>query len=141
MKNALVLGVLVAGCSGPKLSGDAGIAGPQPSLVFVSLIQLIAGPERFDGREVAVAGYCWVEPEEGTALYLHEEDHRYFATMNSVGLTFEQSLTNAGGCHDRHVLIFGIFAALRGTGTVSGSVNVGNFRVQEPVSAEGNGAQ
>jgi hypothetical protein len=50
---------------------------------IVSIIQLVAAPERFDGKSVRVIGYLDIR-FEGTALYLHREDDEYAVTKNGL---------------------------------------------------------
>ncbi len=52
----------------------------------VSLVELIANPEKFDGQRVIVQGFVRLE-FEGTGLYLHEEDYRHGLRYNAVGLS------------------------------------------------------
>lgn len=135
----VVFALLVFGCREaptPPLIVDSGTTtGPVAGRVFASLIQLIATPDQFEGREVGVMGYCWAETE-GNALYVHEEDHRYLFTKNSVNLNFERSRSAAAGCRDRHVLVLGKFSS-RGGDALSGSIDVDIFHIQEPVPTEG----
>ncbi len=74
----------------------------------VSLVQLVATPERFDGKAVRVIGFLHLEPE-GTALYLHSEDLIYTLVKNGVWVNptadFKKKLS------DRYVLIEGTFDA------------------------------
>jgi hypothetical protein len=49
----------------------------------VSLIQLIASPEKFEGRRVQLKGYCRFVFEE-QSLYLHREDAELLNTANAV---------------------------------------------------------
>jgi hypothetical protein len=70
--------LLVSGCL-------ASAASP----VEVSLVQLIATPERFDGKQVRVIGYCWLE-FEGDALYLSPDDHANNIFRNAVWLTISR---------------------------------------------------
>ncbi len=51
----------------------------------VSLVQLLATPERFDGKRVAVVGYCWLE-FEGDAVYLSREDYVNRVFKNAIWL-------------------------------------------------------
>jgi hypothetical protein len=51
----------------------------------VSLIQLIANPEKYDGKQVQVIGFLRLE-FEGNALYLHEDDYKNVVFGNSIGL-------------------------------------------------------
>jgi hypothetical protein len=57
---------LVAVLSGP-------VDGQQPAAPRISMIQLIANPEKFDGQLVSVVGFLTMG-EEGTGLWLHETD-------------------------------------------------------------------
>ena len=52
----------------------------------VSLVELIANPEKFDGQRVIVQGFVRLE-FEGTGLYFHEEDYRHGLRYNAVGLS------------------------------------------------------
>lgn len=135
-------GFLVMGCSearkpAPSEATDSGgrTTNAAPARLLVSLIRLIANPHQYEGRDVGVMGYCWAEPE-GNALYVHEEDQRYFFTMNSVTLDFEHARSSAGSCRGRHVLVLGRFSANAGD-SVSGSIVVDTVHVQEPVPREG----
>ena len=53
--------------------------------VFASLVQLIATPERFDGKLVRVAGFCRLE-YEGTVLYLDKESFEAALPLHGVWL-------------------------------------------------------
>jgi hypothetical protein len=56
----------------------------------VTLVQLIANPEKFDGRLIRVIGFLRLE-FEGDVLYLHREDFEKQLTENGLWL-------NAGKC-------------------------------------------
>lgn len=62
-------------------------AGPA-KVAKVSMINLIATPERFHGKRVAVAGVLRLE-FEGTVLYFHREDYENLDTINSVWLSID----------------------------------------------------
>jgi hypothetical protein len=49
----------------------------------VSIVQLLASPEKFDGKFVRVFGFLRLE-FEGDALYLHREDYTQGLTRNGV---------------------------------------------------------
>lgn len=51
----------------------------------VSMIELIANPEKFDGKRVIVEGFVHFE-FEGNALYFHEEDYRGGLWQNGISL-------------------------------------------------------
>ena len=57
-----------------------------PTILDVSLVQLIANPDRFDKRRVRVIGFCWFEFER-TALHLHREDFERGLSKNAVWLS------------------------------------------------------
>lgn len=79
----------------------------------VSLVQLLAAPERYHGKRVEVVGFLRLE-FEGDALYLHAEDYRYSLTRN--GLWVDR--TKEMGEHQkeldrRYVRVEGTFDARR----------------------------
>ncbi len=55
----------------------------------VSIIQLIANPEKFDGKPVLVTGFVHVE-FEGTGVYLNKEDYRHGIEKNGPAIGVEQ---------------------------------------------------
>ena len=75
----------------------------------VSLLELVARPELFDGKRVRVTGYVHLE-FEGNALYLsrHDLDHHQYA--NGVWVEFETGLASKL-CQDRYVIIEGRFSS------------------------------
>src|SRR5262249_40467238 len=50
---------------------------------WVSMVDLIANPQLFDGMNVLVAGYVHVE-FEGRGIYLHKDDFRYGISRNGL---------------------------------------------------------
>lgn len=75
----------------------------------VSLIQLIANAEKYDGKLVQIQGYLRID-FEGTAVYLHREDYQNGLTKN--GLWANVSLAPEQMKFDQqYVLIEGIFDA------------------------------
>lgn len=62
----------------------------------VSIVQLIANPERYDGKRVQLIGFLRIE-FEGTAVYLHCEDYERGIEKNALwinipaGISKEQS--------------------------------------------------
>ena len=59
----------------------------------VSLIQLIAAPEKYEGKLVALTGYVHLE-FEGNGIYLHKDDYQYGLHKNGLWL-------NASKCESR----------------------------------------
>jgi hypothetical protein len=83
--------------------------------ISVSLIQLLATPERYEGRRVRVIGYCHLAFEE-QALYLHKEDADTFNERNGVWLGLDDATaTKVEALHQQFVLVEGTF-----TGKVHG---------------------
>lgn len=78
----------------------------------VSIVQLIANPERYDGQRVQVIGFLRLE-FEGDGIYLNREDYEQGIPQNGVsvqrpnGITKEQ--TDAVNMH--YVICLGTFAA------------------------------
>ena len=58
----------------------------------VSVIQLIATPERFDGKRIRVTGYLNIQFED-MALYLHEEDCMQGIQKNAFWIELPNSLS------------------------------------------------
>jgi hypothetical protein len=74
-----------------------------------SLLQLIANPEKYDGRLVSIVGYLTFG-QEGDGLYLHKED--YENGIDADGLVVErtrQMLKDREKLYDNYVLIVGVF--------------------------------
>jgi len=68
-------------CSPPSVVIDVAL----DEFLDVSLIQLIANPNRWDGKLVQVIGFINIE-FEGNALYLHKEDWRRGLEKNALWL-------------------------------------------------------
>ncbi|MDR7298870.1 hypothetical protein J2X16_004238 [Pelomonas aquatica] len=86
----------------------ANIAVAEP--IDVSLINLIATPADFDGKQVRVKGFARVE-FEGNAIYLHRDDYLYGITKNGIWLDLEKASNKSAASADkRYVLIEGVFS-------------------------------
>jgi hypothetical protein len=75
------------------------------------MVQLIANPEKYDGKSVRIIAFLNLE-FEGNALYLHREDYEKSLPTNAIwiSLTDQQensSKTLSGG----YVLVEGTFRA------------------------------
>src|SRR5262245_20528668 len=66
----------------------ASAADAQPQEVSPTLLQLLATPAQYNGRQVEVLGYCRLE-FEGLAIYLSKEDYTY-GLGNMVWLDFQK---------------------------------------------------
>lgn len=75
----------------------------------VSVIQLVANPEKYDGKFVTVVGFL-VMDSEGDGLYLHQEDHIHGIDANSVPLDRTHEMTrNREKLDASYVLITGTY--------------------------------
>ena len=90
----------------------------------VSMIQLVANPQQYDGKPIRVIAFLNLE-FEGNALYLHREDFDRSIVSNAVWISLEDDQVRtsrklSGG----YVLVEGIFSAKdRGHfGMFSGSI-------------------
>jgi hypothetical protein len=85
----LLLGVCLVGAltvwasAQPAERPAPGAAADNP--LAVSLIQLIANPDTFDGKYVRVWGYVRIE-HEGSSIYLHRDDCDQMLTKNGLWL-------------------------------------------------------
>jgi uncharacterized membrane protein YcgQ (UPF0703/DUF1980 family) len=89
MKPYLVILLLVF-CSPAVFAQNDTISGPKkikekPKSEYVSIISLIANPEKYYGKRVSVTGYMITE-FEGTAIYLSREDFDNRIYKNSIFL-------------------------------------------------------
>ena len=118
-RRTLIAGLFVAGAALAGLS-----QAQQPRLDFgpvnrdvldVSLVQLIANAEKFDGRPVRVYGVIQLE-FEGNALYLSKEHLHQGIYKNAVWLSPDYALLEAKPeelrkLNGRYVLVEGRFSA------------------------------
>ena len=87
----------------------------------VSIVQLIATPERFDGKRVKFIGFVHMELES-SEVYLHREDSEHRLVSNGVYVDLrEEWAKHHTALNDRYVLLEGTFRA-QGGGKVSGAL-------------------
>lgn len=93
------------------VSGAFGAGTPDNNAQSVSIIRLIAAPERYDGKLVRVVGYLNMA-FEGDSIYFHEEDFRRSLVENALWVEpaegMRKELTKLSR---RYVLIEGVFDA------------------------------
>lgn len=83
----------------------------------VSLIQLIATPEKFDGKLVTVEGLLGFD--EHPVLWVHEEDAKHWLLANSVRISPSKEMQrDKETINLKYVAITGVFRAAR-TGSES----------------------
>jgi hypothetical protein len=77
----------------------------------ISLVQLIATPEKYDGKVVQVAGFLSLE-FEGHILYLHQADYENGMTKNGVWIVRNSLIDqNAEKLDKQYVILVGTFHA------------------------------
>jgi hypothetical protein len=92
-------------------SGPVTIALDTPT--NVSLIELIANPEKWNGKIVQLIGYLNLE-FEGNAVYLHREDYQKAINTNAIWVDLSSaSDENIGRLSGNYVVIRGRFDATR----------------------------
>ena len=96
--------------AGPPCSLLA-VDGRSCALHDVSMVQLLANPERYDGLRVRVIGFVHLE-FEGQAVYLHREDFDEALLGNALWVDFRPGTLSASRpIGDRYVLLEGTFDA------------------------------
>ena len=78
----------------------------------VSLINLIASPEKFDGKRVRVDGVSCLN-YEGEALYLSEYDYIHVFTKNSISMQIDDSLSVDKDTNGKAVIVEGVFRKIK----------------------------
>jgi hypothetical protein len=82
-----------------------------PKAELVSLVRLIATPEKYDGKAVQVVGFLRLE-FEGNALYIHEEDYKSGITKNAVWVDRNAMVNDRADALNMHyVMLLGTFDA------------------------------
>ncbi len=103
---ALVVG---AACAAPPELAK------HPGEQSVSLIQLIANPRNFDGKDVEVGGYLELRNEYENSLFLDENAQQHGMSGNSIAIEFEKSPValqkRAKGLTRTYVIVTGRFKA------------------------------
>lgn len=72
----------------------------------ISIIQLIANPEKYHGKRVTAEGYLILE-FEGTALYLGREDYEHGLRKNAVWVDIKADRSHI--YHKEYASITGVF--------------------------------
>jgi hypothetical protein len=87
----------------------------QPSIaaetIDVSIVQLIANPQQFDGKIVRIIGFARLE-FEGDSIYLHREDYEHGITKNGLWMDVPNDMRKRDTEFDqKYILIEGRFNA------------------------------
>ena len=77
----------------------------------VTLVQLIANPEKFDGRLIRVIGFLRLE-FEGNVLYLHREDYEHAILGDGIWVDVTPEMAKQSATLKmNYVLLEGVFSA------------------------------
>ena len=77
----------------------------------ISLVNLIATPERYDGKKIRVIGYLHLE-FEGNGLYLHKDDYDFGISKNAIWADVNEKHPEIGKLSkfsNQYVIIEGTF--------------------------------
>jgi hypothetical protein len=116
-------------------SAESNDSSKPPYAEQVSMIQLIATPEAYDGKVVAVIGYLRLE-FEGNELFLHEEDYKSHIAKNGIWVSVGPKMkTQADQLNMHYVLLIGTFNA-KNKGHMnmqSGTLSADGGKIWEPL--------
>jgi hypothetical protein len=91
----------------------------------ISLITLIAAPEKYNGRHVRVQGFLNLE-FEGNAIYLHKDDYELHFSKNAVWVNTAGTaadVINYKACNKHYVILEGTFSMDKRSGvSYSGAI-------------------
>jgi hypothetical protein len=109
-----IAGWSAANATGGKAPAEEEKPGSSPRQpLWVSLLQLIATPDAFDGKYVRVLGFVHIG-HEATAIYLHREDSEHMLTKNGLWLEASDAApegSKEAQVQDRYALVEGRFTA------------------------------
>lgn len=75
-----------------------------------SIIQLLARPEIYDGKQVIIRGFVHLE-FEGRGIYIHKQDYEHGLEHNALWVGGFRNGARVKNCQDNYVTIFGIYRA------------------------------
>ncbi|MFP5236501.1 MAG: hypothetical protein ACLGSD_11415 [Acidobacteriota bacterium] len=110
--SCLCVAQILHGQAAPQNNGYYPHGGPDNGPQDVSMIQLIANPQRYDGKRVRIIGFLHLE-FEGDSIYLHREDFEFGITKNALWIDVPRDMTpdQIKSVNDNYVICTGTFAA------------------------------
>lgn len=100
--------------SDATLGSDNSSGKPTKVVSPISLVAVLASPEKFDKKLVAVSGYLSVSPTD-SHLYLSEQDFNYVLTANAISVTagtplqLPSSANSLQDCDRHHATVSGVY--------------------------------
>ncbi|MBB6109606.1 hypothetical protein SAMN05421821_10522 [Mucilaginibacter lappiensis] len=116
--------------------GDHVVLNQEPD---VSLVNLIANPDKYNGKKIRVIGYLHLE-FEGNGLYLHKDDYDHAISKNSIWVSIgpkHPEVSNLKQYSDHYVIMEGTYnSEMTGhMGMNSGSIeNITRLDIWEPAN-------
>ena len=106
--------------------------------VDVSMLQLIATPEKYQGKLVRAIAFLRIE-FEGNALYLHKEDYDHRIAKNAIWLQLSHdAMLKAEGISNQYVIVEGHFDGQQKghmglfSGTLSDVIRLDPWKLKAP---------
>jgi hypothetical protein len=129
LKALSLFGIIAALLLLPSASSPHQTNSPPP---LVSLVELIANPDKYDGKQVLITGFLRLE-FEGDALYLHREDSEHVLTKNAIWVIATADMNkNRDRLDGTYVILEGTFNAKRHGHMGLYSGEIGNIKRAEP---------
>jgi hypothetical protein len=109
---ALLMFAQVLTCQGKPDNGYYPKGGPDLGVDDVSIIQLVANPQLYDGKRIRIIGFLHLE-FEGNVIYLHREDFEFGLTKNGLWIDTPRDMNRnqIKAVNDHYVICTGTFAA------------------------------
>jgi hypothetical protein len=94
-----------------RMSAPTCWAQPAQQAISVSMLQLIATPEQFNGKLISVIGFVTLD-KEGDLLFAHQEDAVHWILGNAIQVAeTKQMFADREKLDQKYVKIIGIFRA------------------------------
>src|SRR5215469_6602996 len=76
----------------------------------VSLLELVANPNKFEGQLISATGFLGLDAPDGDMLYLHKEDYDHGILLNAVGVQLSKELwSQRENLNENYVTVVGVF--------------------------------
>jgi len=111
--NRLVLFLFaLSGVTAGQMPGYNSKPGYDATVQDVSVLQLIANPQPYDGKRVRFIGFLRLE-FEGDAIYLHREDYQHQISQNALWINLPHDMTKQEqqAVNMHYVICAGVFQA------------------------------
>lgn len=103
----------ISHCCGWKMKGMGVMiydSGATNSAEIISMVQVLANPEKYDGKRIRFVGYL-VSEFECHAVFLDEESYKHYILSNSIFLQHDFG-KRTGKVHRKYCLVEGTYKAI-----------------------------